>query len=764
MVSVMNETTLKVYSIKNLDCAHCASKIEAAVNELEEVEEAVLVFTAKKFRIKAAHTPDLFEKIAKLCDKIEPGVLLSEESSRASEHRHEEHHGEECGCGGEHHGHHHEHDGGECCGHDHDKHDEHAHGHSHSHSHDEKHEETHGHSHVHSDNEISELPFIIAGAVLLVAAKIIEGMEVSSAAAFVLYAVSYLILGGEILLDAGKGILRGRVFNEKFLMSLATLAAFVLRDYPEAVGVMLFFRIGEFFEDRAVENSRKSVMSAVDMRPETVTLVNGTETVTVPAEEAEPGQIILVKAGDRIPLDGIVTEGSSSIDTSSVTGEHAPVSVSENDSVLSGCVNLSGVIKIKVTKPLTESMVSRIVESVENASAGKPELDRFITRFANIYTPVVVVIALLTAVIPSLVTGDWHKWIYTAVTFLVISCPCAIVLSVPLTYFSGIGAGSKKGILFKSGSSIEAVSGIRAVIMDKTGTVTSGTFSVNSADTADGFTENELYSLCASCESMSVHPVAQCIVKKADELGISITEPENIYEFAGMGMEAVISGRTVLCGNRKLMESRDIDLSGYTPGRGGTDIICAADGKYAGCFHISDTLKSDSAEAISKIKARGIRTVMLTGDSEESASVTAESAGIDSFHAKLMPEDKLRIMKDIRNEHGAVMFVGDGINDAPVLAGADVSAAMGSGADAAIEAADIVIMNSDMSSVSTAFSISADTNRIAKQNIIFALVFKLAVMVLGLAGFANMWFAVFADSGVAVLCVLNSIRILKRKY
>ncbi len=803
----MNEITLKVYNIKNLDCAHCASKIEAAINEMEEVEEAVLVFTSKKFRIKAIHTEELFKKIIKKCDDIEPGVELIEEGGRTShrsrrihaheeehEHEHHHHHDEDghCCCDHdnehehehEHHHenhHHHDEDGHCCCDYDHEhehehhhhEHEEdpcccdHEHEHEHEHHHEEhikEHEHIHEHTHEHGESEKSELPLIIAGAVLLVAARIADPHVDNVIIKAVMYVIPYLILGGEILVDAFKGILRGRIFSEKFLMSLATIAAFVLQEYPEAVGVMLFFRIGEYFEDKAVEKSRKSVMAAIDMRPETVNLVEGNEVTVIPAEEAEPDDIILVRAGDRIPLDGVVVEGTSEIDTSSVTGEHLPVAVKEHESVLSGCVNISGVLKIRVTKHLSESMVSRIVDSVENAAAGKPKIDRFITRFANIYTPVVVAAAVLTAVIPSLITGDWHKWIYTAVTFLVISCPCAIVLSVPLTYFAGIGAGSKKGILFKSGSSIEAVSGIKAVVMDKTGTITSGIFSVDSTETYSDTEENELLRLCASCEAVSTHPVAQCIVRKSEEAEITLAEAEDIREYAGMGMEANIEGRNVLCGNAELMKSKNIDISAYTAGEACTDVLCAVDGVLAGCFRISDTIKSESAEAILDMKSRGIKTVMLTGDSEASAAKTAKETKIDRYFAKLLPEDKLDKMKEIRSEYGAVMFVGDGINDAPVLAGADVSAAMGSGADAAIEAADIVIMNSEMDAVPQALKISEDTNRIAKQNIIFALAFKLAVMILGIAGFANMWFAVFADSGVAMLCVLNSIRILRKKY
>lgn len=642
--------------------------------------------------------------------------------------------------------------------------------HEHCHSHECHHEhishcECHSHGHEHShENSGRELPSIISGAVLLAAAKLINEYTDLSVLALTSYIVSYCILGGEILIGAIKEIISGRVFSEKFLMSLATLAAFGLKDYPEAVGVMLFFRVGEYFEEKAVENSRKSVMSAADMRPETVLLVNKDSTEAIPAEKAEPGQIILVRAGDRIPLDGVVYEGKTSIDTSSVTGEHLPVDISENNSVLSGCVNLSSPVKIMITKPLSESMVSKIIDSIENASASKPKIDRFITRFSRIYTPVVVIAALLTAVIPSLITHDWHKWIYTAVTFLVISCPCAVVLSVPLTYFAGIGAGSKKGILFTNGTSIEAADKIKAVVMDKTGTITNGRFSVIKTEIYGNAEETEIIRLCASCESQSAHPVAQCIVKKSESLGIDLAEPEKITETAGMGLKAEINGKTVLCGNSELMKKYNVNIDEYNAGASGTDILCAVDGTLAGCFRISDTVKPDASYTIQKIKKRGIKTVMLTGDSEGSASETARLTGIDKYYAKLLPEDKLRIMKDIRKEHGMVMFVGDGINDAPVLAGADVSAAMGSGADAAVEAADIVIMNSDMKSVSTVLDISSDTNRIAKQNIIFALAFKLAVMVLGFAGLANMWFAVFADSGVAALCVLNSIRVLRKKY
>ncbi len=699
----MHKLTVKTYLIKNLDCAHCASKIEKSIAEMPEVNEAVLTFTTKKLKVTAVHDVSLFEKIKKKCADIEPEAELTEESAQKEA--------------------------------------------------------------THEENEESDLTLIISGAVIFAAAVLFEKVVDSQIISPVLFLISYLILGGKILISSIKSISKGKIFNENFLMSVATIAAFAIKEYPEAVGVMLFFRIGEYFEECAVEKSRKSVMSAVDMRPDIINLVkDNNQIIQISPETVKPDDIILVRPGDRIPLDGIIIEGQSSLDTSSLTGEHMPESVKPGDIVMSGCINTQGLIKIRVTKVLAESMVTRIINSVENAAAGKPKLDRFISRFANIYTPFVVIAAFLTAIIPSLITNDWHRWIYTAVTFLVISCPCAIVLSVPLTFFSGIGAGSKKGILFKSGSSIEAVRRVKAVIMDKTGTITNGTFSVNHIDLYNGFDENKLIKLCASCEVNSTHPVADGIVEKSKEKGIGTIEPENVSEYAGMGISAVIDGSDVLCGNVKLMNKFSIDVSEYTSGKTGTDIICAVDGKLAGCFRISDTIKPDCYNAIKYMKSHSIKTVMLTGDSEESASAVAKESGIEKYFSKLLPEDKLDRMKEIRKEYGSVMFIGDGINDAPVLAGADVSAAMGSGADAAIEAADIVFMNSNMDSVSKAIQISDDTNKIAFQNIIFALVFKAAVMILGLTGFANMWFAVFSDSGVALLCVLNSIRILRKKY
>ena len=576
--------------------------------------------------------------------------------------------------------------------------------------------------------------------------------------------IGYLILGKDVLITAAKNIGKGHVFDENFLMGVATIAAIVIGDYKEAVGVMLFYRVGELFEDIAVARSRSQIMEAVDLRPEVVNLVGQDGTIReIPAEEAKVGDVLLVRAGDRIPLEGVVLEGESRLDTSPVTGEPVPVAVVPGSSVTSGCVNLSGVLKMRAEKVLEDSMVTRILNSVENAAASKPKIDRFITRFSKVYTPVVVALAVATAIIPSILTGDWNYWIYTAITFLVISCPCALVLSVPLAFFSGIGAGSKKGILFKGGVAIEALQNVKAVVMDKTGTITKGNFVVQEIVPAGSYSQDELLKAAASCEEASSHPIAVSIMAAANERRLSVEHAKQIKEISGNGILAELSEGTVLCGNRRLLEQNQVDLSAYQPKAYGTEVLLAVDGVYAGYLVISDTVKEDASQAVAAMKQQNIRTVMLTGDAKENAQAVAEKIGIDEVHAKLLPQDKVTELQKIRQKQGSVMFVGDGINDAPVLAGADVGAAMGSGADAAIEAADVVFMTSSMEAIPQSLKIARATGRIAKQNVAFALVIKALVMVFGLLGLANMWMAVFADTGVAVICILNAIRILYKK-
>ena len=612
-------------------------------------------------------------------------------------------------------------------------------------------------AHDHSHDDRRELTEILGGVILFLLGLCLKQWGL---AAFV---AGYLLLGGSVLKEALANLRRGHVFDENFLMSIATLGAFAIGEYPEAMGVMLFYRIGEFFEHKAVERNRAQIMEAIDMRPETVNLLEGESTRVIPATEAKVGDLLLIRPGDRIPLDGTVVEGESRIDTAPITGEPVPVSVRPGDSLISGCVNQSGLLKLRVEKPLSESMVTRILDAVENAAAGKPKLDRFITRFSRVYTPCVIAAAAVTAVVPSLITGQWHYWVYTALSFLVMSCPCALVLSVPLAFFSGIGLGSRQGILFKGGASIEAMAELKAVVMDKTGTLTKGDFRLQKILPLGAMEEETLLTLCAACEQNSTHPIAVSILTAARERGLALPAPEALEEIPGHGISAVLTEGRVLCGNRRLMERYEVDLSALPQLPYGAEVCLAVNGKLEGCFLISDTLKADAAEAVSRLQAMGLHTAMLTGDSEAGAKAVAETLRIGETYAGLLPQQKLERLKAIRQQRGSVMFVGDGINDAPVLAGADVGAAMGSGADAAIEAADAVFMTTAAASIPTAIDISRATRRIAVQNVVFALAVKLAVMILGLAGHANMWMAVFADSGVAMLCVLNSVRILYRK-
>ena len=619
----------------------------------------------------------------------------------------------------------------------------------------------HEHHHVHKEDRVKVFLQIGVSVLLFILGILLKNMiPVVSLASFV---VAYAILGREILMHAGKNILKGQFLDENFLMSIATIAAFVIGDYAEAVGVMLFFRVGELFEDIAVEKSRSQIMEAVDMRPEVVNLIQGREVQVIPAKEAKVGDLLLVRPGDRIPLDGVVVHGESRIDTAPVTGEPVPVKVSEGDSVISGCVNTSGAIHIRVEKVLEDSMVSRILNSVENAAASKPKIDRFITRFARVYTPFVVVLALATAILPSVLTGDWEFWIYTAITFLVISCPCALVLSVPLAFFSGIGAGSKKSILFKGGLALETLNNVKVVVMDKTGTITKGNFEVQECLSLNGFSEVEILTIAASCEMDSTHPIGYSIVTKAKQHFLDLERPAEVEEISGKGVRGKIKAGEVLCGNQELLKMHQIDVNAQEHRIYGTEVFVALNGELIGYLVIADTVKAEAQKAVAKLKRNGLKTVMLTGDTSQSAKTIAEQTGVEEYHAKLLPEDKVERLEEVRKQYGPVMFVGDGINDAPVLAGADVGAAMGSGADAAIEAADVVFMTSSVEAIPEAIALAKATNRIAMENVVFALAVKAAVMILGLFGLANMWMAVFADTGVAMLCVLNSVRILQRK-
>lgn len=704
-------TQSRVYLLENLGCANCASKMERRISELDGVASATIIFPTKQLRLSAEHPDALLPKIQEICASIESEVKVVPQTRQPQHSGHPRQEEQKKKLSG----------------------------------------------------EKLELFSIIGGALLFAAGLLLEHFHLMPQLVLPVFVIAYLILGGEIVLTAVRNLKNGQVFDENFLMSLATIGAFAIREYPEAVGVMLFYRIGEFFEHKAVERSRSQIMDAVDLRPEVVNLVAGTSTQIIPAEEAMPGDVLLVRPGDRIPLDGVILSGESRIDTSPITGEPVPVSAKAGDAVISGCVNTSGQLKIRVEKPLQESMVTRILDSVENAAASKPQIDKFITRFARVYTPFVVILALCTAILPSLFTGNWEHWIYTALTFLVISCPCALVLSVPLAFFSGIGAGSKRGILFKGGVALEQLNTVKAVVMDKTGTITEGNFVVQDILPAGSLTKDELLSLAAGCEQVSTHPIAHSIVSAAKEKNLFFEKPAVLEELAGYGICAETDKGTLLIGNRKLMEKNNISLSAYQSSRFGSEVLISLNGIFEGSLVIADTIKKDAKAAISVLKKLGAATVMLTGDAADNAQAVADETSIDEVHARLLPEEKLTKLQEIRSRFGSVMFVGDGINDAPVLAGADVGAAMGSGADAAIEAADVVFMNSNVESIPQAVQIAHATSLISWQNVIFALAVKAIVMILGLLGFASMWMAVFADSGVAMLCVLNSIRMLYKK-
>lgn len=697
-------TTSQVFLLENLGCAHCAAQMEAEISSLPGVASCTLTYATRQLRVEAVEPLSLLDRIQSICSAIESEVKVTPRTTRQRRQAQEEESGR------------------------------------------------------------WDLVRIFAGVGTLIVGKVLESLLPAIAplpchwAALLVYALGYLFCGWSVLKQAGINLAHGRALDENFLMSIATLGAFAIGEYAEALGVMVFYHIGEYFEDKAVERSRSNIMDALDLRPEVVHLVSGGQERTIPAEDALPGDLVLVRPGDRIPLDGVVTEGESLLDTSAITGEPVPVAVRPGDSVTSGCVNQNGLLTLRVEKPLSESMVTRILDSVENAAAAKPHIDRFITRFCRVYTPFVVILAVLTALIPSLITGNWWYWVKTALTFLVISCPCALVLSVPLAFFAGIGLGSRKSILFKGGSAMEAIRQVKAVVMDKTGTITRGVFSVQQVIPVEGITEDELLTLAAKCEGGSSHPIAQSICSAARERGLEVPRAESVREYSGKGVEA----DGVLCGNRKLLEEQGITI----PELGqsfGTEVLLAREGRYLGCILISDVLKPESKEAIAALKALGLKTAMLTGDAADSAQAVAAETGLDEVHARLLPQEKLSRLQAIREKYGPVMFVGDGINDAPVLAGADVGAAMGSGADAAIEAADVVFMTSSMEAVPQAIAIGRLATRVSRQNVVIAIAIKLAVILLGFAGMANMWAAVFADTGVAMICILNSIRILYKK-
>ncbi len=709
----MEETLL----LKDLNCANCAAKIEDRIRKMDVVETANFTIATHQLKLTGSweDREALKRDIQDICDAIEEGVTVAdyERKSKASVDEH---------------------------GHDHDR-----------------------------GSDAVTIAVIVAGLLFMlyeVLSSFVPSISLPESIETPIYYVAYILLAFPVLRIAGRNILKGQVFDENFLMSIATLGAIAIDALPEAVGVILFYRIGEFFEEKATDRSRTEIMNAVDMRPQEVRVVDtgcGGEIVVMAPEKVEVGWTIEVRPGDLIPLDGTVLEGETRVNTAPVTGEPVPVRAVPGTQLMSGCINESGRITMRVDKVLEESMVTKILDAVENAASSKPKIDRFITRFARVYTPIVVAFALAVAIIPSLITGEWHKWIYTALTFLVISCPCALVLSVPLAFFSGIGNASKHGILLKGGRVIEALANVKAVALDKTGTITSGEFKVQNVETVGSHVSNaQLLSMAAAIEAVSTHPIATSIVSEAKAQGIVVEASDFVQELAGEGMVGTVDGQQVLVGNRRLMERYAVQGYPTEAAAYGTEVLVAEGNVYLGRIIIADEARPDSAEAIADLNGQDIKTVMLTGDAEASANYIAKETGVSAVRAQLLPQDKLSVVQDIRSEYGPTMFVGDGINDAPVLAGADVGGAMGSGADAAIEAADVVFMRPSLTAIAHILDLSKATLRVAWQNVVFAIAVKILIMALGLMGYASMWWAVFGDTGVSILCILNSIRILRR--
>lgn len=709
----MEETLL----LKNLNCPNCGAKIEDRIRKMDVVETANFTLATHQLKLTGSweDREALKRDIQDICDAIEEGVTVAdyERKSKAAVD-----------------------DGRE----------------------------------NNQDNDSVTIAVIVVGLLFMIydaLTSFVPSIGLPESIETPIYYVAYVLLAFPVLRTAARNILKGEIFDENFLMSIATLGAIAIDALPEAVGVILFYRIGEFFEEKATDRSRTEIMNAVDMRPQEVRVVDtcgGGEIVVMSPEKVEVGWTIEVRPGDLIPLDGTILEGETRVNTAPVTGEPVPVRAEPGTQLMSGCINETGRITMRVDKVLEESMVTKILDAVENAAASKPKIDKFITRFARVYTPIVVALALAVAIIPSLITGEWHRWIYTALTFLVISCPCALVLSVPLAFFSGIGNASKHGILLKGGRVIEALANVKAVALDKTGTITSGEFKVHNVETVGSHVSSgQLLSMAAAIEAVSTHPIATSIVSEAKDQGLTVEPSDFVQELAGEGMVGMADGQQVLVGNRRLMERYDVQGYPTEPAEYGTEVLVAEGNTYLGRIIIADEARPDSAEAIADLNRQDIKTVMLTGDAEASANYIAKETGVSAVRAQLLPQDKLSVVQDIRSEYGPTMFVGDGINDAPVLAGADVGGAMGSGADAAIEAADVVFMRPSLIAIAHILDLSKSTLRVAWQNVVFAIAVKILIMLLGILGYASMWWAVFGDTGVSILCILNSVRILSRK-
>ena len=730
-----NECTL---FIEGLDCPNCAAKIERKLNTLQKIKAATVDFLGKRVIVESEDfsQDELAKFIQTEVDKIEDGVKISTKRF-------------------------------------------HSHGHTHHHSH--SHSRVHSHSHTHGEGDTDKIKkkLLIGGIIFVLGIFIPKTLFIPK---FAVFLVSYFIIGGDVLVSAVKNILRGQVFDENFLMAIATIGAFAIGEYPEGVAVMLFYQLGELFQGIAVNNSRKSIIALMDIRPDYANLKTDTGIKKVNPEKIKVADIIVVKPGEKVPLDGKIINGNSTFDTSALTGESLPREAKTGDNVLSGFINKTGLVEIEVAKVFSESTVSKILNLVENASSKKSKTENFITKFAKYYTPAVVITALIMAIFPPLLISGatFTDWIYRALIFLVVSCPCALIISIPLGFFGGIGGASKHGILVKGANYLEALNDVESIVMDKTGTLTKGVFKVTEINVENNVKINDfennktdltqplLLKYAAHIEKFSNHPIAQSIVSEYEN-SIAKTDESIVKDFkeiSGFGIKANINNHQILAGNSKLMNSENIRFDKKE--NLGTVVYIAFDRQYIGNILISDEIKEDSPKAIRGMKANGIKEiVMLTGDNNAIGKNIAEKLEIDKVFAELLPNEKVEKLEEIyktKSEKGKVVFVGDGINDAPVLARADIGIAMGGvGSDAAIEAADVVIMNDEPSKIVTAMKIAKKTKSIVWQNITLAFTVKIIVLILGLFGDATMWEAVFADVGVALLAVLNATRVLKYK-
>lgn len=694
---------MKKYKLKNMDCASCAAKIEGSLTRLDEVKFVSVNFATSSMTID---TND-FEKIKSKIKEIEPDVEVEDNDKEKS---------------------------------------------------------------LVSTSELSENKWTIIKAVsgiLLLLIGLIFEEELHDTpfhiAEYVVFVTAYLVVGWKVLAAAIKNIIRGQVFNEHFLMTIATLGAFAIHEMPEAVAVMLFYVVGELFQDIAINRSRRSIKSLLEIKPDSANLKDNGDIIKVSPEDVNPGDEIVIRAGEKIPLDGLVTDRSSFVDTSALTGESVPRKIKPNDEVLAGMINQTGLITVKVTRIFGESSISKILEMVENATSKKAETEKFITTFAKYYTPVVVFGALLIAVLPPLLISGatFSDWIYRALVVLVISCPCALVISIPLGYFGGIGGASRRGILVKGSNFLDALTKVKTVVFDKTGTLTKGEFKVSEIVTSNEFNENTILEYAAYAEYNSNHPIAKSILESYNR-GFDNSRIGKVEEIPGHGIKAHIDNKVVLAGNDKLLHKENIEHEKCEIE--GTVVHIVIDKKYAGYIVISDNLKDDSIVAIKRLNKKGIKTVMLTGDNQFVAGTFARKLGIKEYYAGLLPENKVEHIERLLNKNGKVAFVGDGINDAPVLTRADVGIAMGAlGSDAAIETADVVLMTDSPSKVADAIDVAKRTRKIIWQNIVFALGVKAVFIVLGVFGIATMWEAVFGDMGVALIAILNATRILKGK-